>query len=214
MMCQAYKTIAREVEVEYIEKKSRFIASARCVETIEAAEEFIASIKAHYHDASHHVYAFKIGEQDQIQRSTDDGEPSGTGGRPTMNAIQQADLHDTIIVVTRYFGGTLLGAGGLTRAYAKAAKMAITAAGRKEKIAADKLTISFPYAVLDKIISYMEAKGYQILEKYFSEQVGLNCLIPQHEKEQAQAALNEVSGGRIHIVDLGEQQYIERLLDE
>lgn len=213
-MRQAFITIAREAEVEYVEKKSRFIASARCVDSSEAAEDFIAATKARYRDASHHVYAFMIGEQDQIQRSTDDGEPSGTGGRPTLNAIQQADLHDTIIVVTRYFGGTLLGAGGLTRAYAKAANMAITAAGRKEKISADKFAFAFPYSVLDRILSYIEANGYQVLEKYFSESVGLNCLIPAQEKEQVLAALNEISGGQIHIVDLGEQQYMERILDE
>jgi len=213
-MRQSYITIARQVEVEYVEKKSRFIAAAKCVNNIDAAEEFLAAIKAHYRDASHHVYAMIIGEQDQIQRSNDDGEPSGTGGRPTLNTIQQADLHDTLIVVTRYFGGTLLGAGGLTRAYAKAANMAITAAGRIEKIPAHRFSIAFPYVAVDRIFKYIEDSGFQILDKYFSERVGLNCLIPDQDQESALAGLKVVSGGRIHILDLGVEQYIERLLDE
>ncbi|MEE0775862.1 MAG: YigZ family protein, partial [Bacillota bacterium] len=109
--------LAKDAEVELIEKKSRFIGYCSIAHSEEEAQSFIESIKKKHWDATHNVYAYQIGKHSEIQRSTDDGEPSGTAGRPVLEVIKGEGLTDAVVVVTRYFGGTLLGTGGLVRAY-------------------------------------------------------------------------------------------------
>jgi len=116
-----YKTVSKEGTAEIVEKKSRFIASVKPVSTEEEALEFVSQVKAKYRDARHNVYAYVVTENN-ISRFTDDGEPSGTAGAPVLDVILKEGLTDVAIVVTRYFGGTLLGTGGLVRAYGKSAK--------------------------------------------------------------------------------------------
>ena len=105
---------------EIVEKKSRFIATVLPIETEEEALEFIAKMKKKYWDARHNCYAYVIGERQELQRCSDDGEPNGTAGRPMLDVLLHEDIHNTVVVVTRYFGGVLLGTGGLVRAYQKA----------------------------------------------------------------------------------------------
>ncbi len=119
-----YKTIYENGEGEVIEKKSRFIAIAAPVQSEEEATAFVESIRKKYWDARHHCYAYILGEKKEIRRMSDDGEPTGTAGKPILDLIEGGDLTNTIIVVTRYFGGTLLGTGGLARAYSSAARAA------------------------------------------------------------------------------------------
>ena len=128
-----YKTIYKEAEAEIIEKKSKFIATVRPVKTEEEAQSFIEEMRKKYWDATHNVFAYQIGERNQIQRFSDDGEPSGTAGLPVLDVLKGEDVKDVAIVVTRYFGGTLLGTGGLVRAYGKAAKEGLLEAGIIEK---------------------------------------------------------------------------------
>jgi len=124
-----YKTISKEATVEMEEKKSRFIANVKPVSSEEEALEFINNIRAKYWDATHNVYAYYISGENIIQRFSDDGEPSGTAGMPVLEVIKRMELKDLVVVVTRYFGGILLGASGLVRAYSKSAALGIEAAG-------------------------------------------------------------------------------------
>ena len=128
-MLKKYKTILAQAEAEIVEKKSRFIATVRPVKTEEEARSFIDELKKKYWDATHNVFAYQIGERNEIQRFSDDGEPQGTAGMPVLNVLKGEDVKDAAIVVTRYFGGTLLGTGGLVRAYGKAAKEVLLSAG-------------------------------------------------------------------------------------
>ncbi len=121
------------VEAESVVQRSRFLAQVCRVEDEAAARAFIAAIGARYHDARHHCTAFVLGPVGDVRRSNDDGEPAGTAGRPILDAISGRDLSDVVVVVTRWFGGTLLGTGGLTRAYADAAGAALDAAGARER---------------------------------------------------------------------------------
>ena len=121
-MLEQYKTVLEQGQQEIVEKKSRFIATVRPVKTEEEAKSFIEEIKKIYWNATHNVFAYQIGERNEIQRFSDDGEPQGTAGMPVLDVLQREDIKNTAIVVTRYFGGTLLGTGGLVRAYGKSAK--------------------------------------------------------------------------------------------
>ena len=121
-MLKKYKTILTQAEAEIVEKKSRFIATVRPVKTEEEAKAFIEEMKKKYWNATHNVFAYQIGERNELQRFSDDGEPQGTAGMPVLSVLKGEDIKDTAIVVTRYFGGTLLGTGGLVRAYGHSAK--------------------------------------------------------------------------------------------
>ena len=133
-MLKKYKTILEEAEEEIVEKKSRFIATVRPVKTEDEARAFIEEMKKKYWDARHNVFAYQIGERNELQRFSDDGEPQGTAGMPVLNVLKGEDVKDTAVVVTRYFGGTLLGTGGLVRAYGKAAKEGLLSAGIVEMV--------------------------------------------------------------------------------
>ena len=121
----AYKTVAREAHAEFVEKKSRFIGHVKPVTTEEEAQAFVAALKKQYWDATHNVYAYVL--RSGARRFSDDGEPQGTAGMPTLDVLQKAGLTDCVVVVTRYFGGILLGAGGLVRAYSHGALLAAAA---------------------------------------------------------------------------------------
>lgn len=154
----SYKTIKTENSDEFVEKKSRFIGYAKPVVTEDEAIEFIKKIRARHPDATHNVYAYKVRENN-VQRYSDDGEPAGTAGIPTLDVIQKEGITDICIVVTRYFGGTLLGAGGLVRAYTKGAKIAIDAAKILERYFCFEYTVNIDYTMLSKIQLEATAMG-------------------------------------------------------
>ena len=145
-----YKTVYGKGSAEIVEKKSRFIASVAPVSTEEEAIAFVNDIKAKYRDARHNVYAYVV-KENNISRFTDDGEPSGTAGAPVLDVLLKEGITDAAIVVTRYFGGTLLGTGGLVRAYGKAAKDGVLNAKICEKIYCHELLITTPYDLHGKI---------------------------------------------------------------
>ena len=128
---EAFRTVLRRAEGEIVEKKSRFIATVLPVETEEEVEAFLGELRKTYWDANHNVYAYRIGQQKMIERFSDDGEPVHTAGLPVLSVLQKEDIRNVCIVVTRYFGGTLLGTGGLVRAYSKAAQEALRRIGAR-----------------------------------------------------------------------------------
>lgn len=166
-----YKTIKREASEQFEEKKSIFIGHVKRVECEEEAKEFINKIKSENREARHNVYAYVLGENKGIQRYSDDGEPQGTGGIPVLEVIKKNELTDTVVVVTRYFGGILLGAGGLTRAYTKGASIAIKAGGAVDKVYAHKLHIHLDYDLLGKLQYIAEQKAWFIKNIEYGENV-------------------------------------------
>lgn len=172
-----YRTILREATDEIIIEKSRFIAYAKPVESEEEAIAFIASIKKKHKDATHNVPVYLIGEQNEIQRYNDDGEPSGTAGVPILEMMKKEDLKNLVVVVTRYFGGVKLGTGGLVRAYTKVAKMAINAAQIIFKSKLTKLVFRVDYNLLGKIEYEIEKNNFIIYSKLYMDYVEIVLLV-------------------------------------
>ena len=174
-------------EDEFVEKKSRFIGRVWHVETEEAALEHIAAMKKQHYDATHNCWAYVI--KDGAMRFSDDGEPGGTAGNPMMQVLQKEKLFNVCCVVTRYFGGTLLGAGGLVRAYTKGAKIAVDAAGKSMKRVWSVLSIPCPYTFYERMKLETEAFGGIIRDTRFGAEVELEILIAQ---PQAQSFLDRI----------------------
>ena len=174
-------------EDEFIEKKSRFIGRVWLVETEEEALARIQEMKKQHYDATHNCWAYII--RDGAMRFSDDGEPGGTAGNPMMQVLQKENIFNVVCVVTRYFGGTLLGAGGLVRAYTKGAKIAIDAAGKSMKRVWSVLYIPCPYTFYERVKLETEAFGGVIRDTQFGAEVELEILVAQ---PQAQAFLTKI----------------------
>ena len=170
-MLEQYQTIRQQGQAEIVEKKSRFIATVRPVKTEEEAKEFIYEMKKKYWDATHNVFAYQIGPKNEIQRFSDDGEPQGTAGMPVLDVLQKEDIKNAAIVVTRYFGGTLLGTGGLVKAYGKAAKEGMIAAGIWEVIFYKKFYVSVAYTDAGKVQYEILQGGYTLYDTIYTENV-------------------------------------------
>jgi uncharacterized YigZ family protein len=197
-----YRTVEKEACGEIIEKKSKFIANVKPVKTENEAVEFINSIKSKYWDARHNVYAYVIGNNN-IQRYSDDGEPSGTAGIPTLEVIKQEGLIDIVIVTTRYFGGTLLGAGGLVRAYSKSAKEGIIAAGIITNYLSDVIRIKTDYNLIGKIQNEIENMDHKIENIVYEQDVTLDVLVNKNFSEDFIFRMVDLSNGKVEplIVD-------------
>ena len=188
-----YRTIKGQASAEYEEKKSVFIGSVARVSTEDEARNFINSIKASHREARHNVYAYVIGANCSIQRYSDDGEPQGTGGIPVLEVIKRNNITDIVIVVTRYFGGVLLGASGLVRAYSKAAALAVKEAGIVEKVNAVMLRIRIDYDLLGKIQYTFNKNNWQIDNTEYTDMVELSIVC---EKEKIEDKDDENKGNR------------------
>lgn len=175
--------LAQQGEGEIIEKKSKFIGYCAPVNSEEEAQAFIAAIKKKHWDATHNVYAYQIGTQNEIQRSTDDGEPSGTAGRPVLEVIKGSGLADTAVVVTRYFGGILLGTGGLVRAYSKAAQAALSATPKAELKEAWSICVFLDYEIMGKVENYLIREKIIIDHIDYKNSAVIYCLVPQDETD-------------------------------
>ncbi len=173
---------------EFVEKKSRFIGRVWPVETEEEALARIAEMKKQHYDATHNCWAYVI--KDGPMRFSDDGEPGGTAGNPMMQVLQRENLYNVCCVVTRYFGGILLGAGGLVRAYTKGAKIAVDAAGKSMKRVWSVLYVPCPYTFYERIKLEVEAFGAIIRDTQFGAEVELEILVAQ---PQAQALLDKIT---------------------
>lgn len=203
-------TIAQPVTAELTEKKSRFISQAFPAATEKQAQEILAAVRTRHHDARHHVYAWIIGADNQFMRSNDDGEPAGTGGRPVLEAIKKSGLQNIILVVTRYFGGILLGSGGLTRAYGKAAQMALDNAAKVQLIPAEKYALTIGYPLLDKTEAFLCQHKVTVIDKIFTDQICLICAIDQKNLSWIREKLTNLCHGNLRLDSLGEQIQIKQ----
>ena len=194
-----HKAIYRGGSGEIVEKKSRFIAHVRPVKTVEEAQEFIEQIKKEYWDARHNCYAFSVGVERTVTRCSDDGEPSGTAGKPILEVILGQELHDLVIVVTRYFGGTLLGTGGLVRAYTDASKAGIDQSVVVEKIPGKRVEIQTDYTDIGKI-QYLFAQNDVLTESTdYTDKVVVHALFADETKDMMRKKLTEATSGRAVI---------------
>lgn len=178
-MPKFFRTVYSGGTGEITEKKSRFIATAAPILSEKAAIEFIEKIKKKHWDASHNCSAYVIGSHDEIQRCSDDGEPVRTAGRPILDVLLGEQIHNTVIVVTRYFGGTLLGTGGLVRAYQNAAKEALNQSTVIDKFYGLKVKVGTDYNGIGKIQYIASQSGITILQSDYTDTVTLTLLIPE-----------------------------------
>lgn len=195
-MLKKYKTILEQAEAEISEKKSRFIATVRPVKTEEQARAFIEEMKKKYWDATHNVFAYQIGERNEIQRFSDDGEPQGTAGMPILNVLKGEDVKNTAIVVTRYFGGTLLGTGGLVRAYGKSAKEGLLAAGIAELVLYCRYHVTVPYTESGKVQYEILQAGHVLHDTVYTDQVQFVVLVEADVAEQFEKQMTDVLKGK------------------
>ena len=212
-MLSQYKTVYRGNEAEIIEKKSRFIATVKPVETEDEAIEFIESLKKKYWNATHNCSAYVIGERFQVQRCSDDGEPSGTAGKPMLDVLLGEEIHDVAVVVTRYFGGTLLGTGGLVRAYSSATKAGLEASTVITKMHGQKMTIGTDYTGLGKIQYILGQRGFQILDSIYTDNVTLEVLLPEEQIKGVMEEITEGTNGQAKM-ELQEECYFAEIPGE
>lgn len=206
-------TLNKEGSDEFTEKKSKFIGYAKHVASEADASAFIAKIKAKHWDAKHNVYAYVLGENSETQRSTDDGEPSGTAGRPVLEIIKGENLTNTVVVVTRYFGGVLLGTGGLVRAYSKAAKLAIANSQKVQRIKANKIAISADYDMIGKIQNFLIQKGYQIDDIEYKNSAVIHCVLKVTEVADFPGILAQQFQMEIDCVVLNKEHWFYEPVD-
>lgn len=201
-MSEKYITVSNFATAEITEKKSRFIASVKPVKTEEEALSFLAEIRKKYSDARHNVYAYSVRENN-IARFSDDGEPAQTAGLPIMDFINKEGITDVIVVVTRYFGGILLGTGGLVRAYTRSAKEGILASQPVVMQVSREVCVECDYTLLGKIQARVSELGFEISEPIYSDKVTLFLYVPSGDAESFSADIYDLSNGKAKIT-LGE----------
>lgn len=195
-MTTEYKTVYEGGEGEIVEKKSRFIAAVKPVSAEDDALAFIESVKKKHWNATHNCFAYVIGERSELARCSDDGEPNGTAGKPMLDVLQGEELRNTAVVVTRYFGGTLLGTGGLVRAYSQAVKAGLASSVIITKIRGVKLRIGIDYTGLGKIQYILGQKGLRILDSEYTDSVKLEVLVPEDAVEAVCSDITEGTNGQ------------------
>lgn len=193
-MLKRYKTVNGFGEASITEKKSKFIASVKPVNNEDEAQEFILELKKKYYDASHNVFAYRIYEKTCIERQSDDKEPGQTAGLPVLNAMRTEDVINAVIVVTRYFGGVLLGTGGLVRAYGGAAKKGLAAAGIAEKILYDRVYIITDYNFSGKIQYEILNKEYILHNTEYTDKVKFTVLCEIDKTDAFVKNITDISG--------------------
>lgn len=207
-MLTQYLTVAGRGDHEIVIEKSRFISHIARVETEDAAQAFIQEIKKKHKDATHNCSAYMIGEQNQIQKALDDGEPSGTAGVPILEVLKKKELKDTAVVVTRYFGGIKLGAGGLIRAYSKATSEGINNTGVVIRKLMRVISTTVDYTWLGKLENELRSSIYQIKEIQYLGQVNILVYVEETQKETYTAWITELTNGQGHITE-EEMLYLE-----
>ncbi len=200
-----YFTIKTETTAEIIEKRSRFLARISPVNTEEEALWFLNEIRQD-HTATHHVFAYRLRESN-LSRYSDDGEPSGTAGLPVLNVLERPGITDAIIVVSRWFGGTLLGTGGLVRAYSAAAKSAVETAGVVEMELAGRYQLFVPYSDYDRVLRCARDCGIIVDNSEFAEAVRIELIGTEKPFQLFSEAINEISKGR-NRPELIEHKYL------
>lgn len=211
-MLEKYVTILGDGKTEISEKKSRFIAHVYQVNTQEEAEKYLSEIKKLHWDATHNCYAYQIGERNEVQRFSDDGEPQGTAGKPILDVLKGQDIKNTLIIVTRYFGGTLLGTGGLVRAYGRAAKEGVLEAGLVEKLRIRLYDLQMSYPLSGKVQYLLNEKNYVIRESKYLECVTFTVEVLVEDEETFIKWLIDQTNAEVSIQE-GEHCLITRPLE-
>lgn len=196
-----YKTIQKLASAELIEKRSRFIGYAKPVTTQDEAIAYINEIKSRHWDATHNVYAYVIRDEG-VSRYSDDNEPQGTAGIPVLDSIRKRDITDCVVVVTRYFGGTLLGAGGLVRAYSAAAKAAIDASGERVMTLCSVCEMSCSYTLYGRISALIARFDGVVDNSEFTDDVSISFHLPAENLAAFNKALSEESSGKNRATEL------------
>ncbi|MBQ1358016.1 MAG: YigZ family protein [Oscillospiraceae bacterium] len=190
-----YRTVKKESVAELVEKKSRFIARVCPVSTEQEALNFLASVRAENRTASHNVFAYRLRERN-LSRYSDDGEPSGTAGLPVLDILDRGEITDTVIVVTRYFGGTLLGTGGLVRAYSSAARMGVEEAGVVLMEIAGSYRFSCGYSDYDKAVRIIRDAQADMTGSEFMDEVTISYTADDQKADKIEKALVEMTRGK------------------
>ena len=201
-----YKTVAGAATASFIEKKSEFIGNIAPCRTEEEAIAFIQEIRRQHRKATHNCYAYIL-RDNNIARHSDDGEPGGTAGAPIFEVLKKEELTDVCCVVTRYFGGILLGAGGLVRAYTGGAKIAVEAAQIKEMRMAEQLRLTLDYSLYGKIGTALSEFDVRVSNEDFAADVTLTLYITQEKSKEFSAQLTDICSGKISIESLGAEEY-------
>ena len=197
-----YRVPAGAGEAEYVEKRSRFLGHVRPVESEEEARDFIAAMKKEHYDARHNCWCYIL--RDGPERYSDDGEPQGTAGQPMLEVFRREGVENVCCVVTRYFGGVLLGTGGLLRAYTRSAKDALTEAGRAVVRQWAETAVECPYNLLERVKQEVAAAGGILGEIEYGAQVMISALLPAEGFDAYAARITELTAGQCEAVHLGE----------
>ncbi|WP_049899134.1 YigZ family protein [Natrinema sp. J7-1] len=204
-MSQAYRTVPEPAPAEFVVRGSEFIGHVRPVESVDAAETFVDAVREEYADATHNVPAYRVRAGDEEtaghflrEYSSDDGEPSGSAGKPALNVLAQQDLENCAVVVTRYYGGTNLGVGGLVRAYSRAVKEAVEAAGIVEERPHEQVVITVAYDDSGTVRSILESEGYEFAADYEAA-VTFDVRVPRAEGEAFRDRIRSATSGRADL---------------
>lgn len=208
-MLEEYRTVYEGGEGEIIEKKSRFIAVVRPVKTEAEALAFIEEMRKKYWDASHNCFAYVTGERGETARASDDGEPSGTAGRPMLDVLMGEGLHDTAVVVSRYFGGTLLGTGGLVRAYSGAVQEGLRCSRIITKLHGSLLEVGTDYNGVGKLQYLFAQRGVPVKDAQYAENVKFLILVKKDAEDSVKKAVTEATSARASITAVKELYYAE-----
>ncbi|TMN21363.1 YigZ family protein [Lentibacillus cibarius] len=207
-MLSSYYTVKKEDFDQQIIQKSRFIGYVKRVETEEEAQAFVQAIKKKHHDATHNCSAYMVGEHNQIQKANDDGEPSGTAGVPILDVLKKKDLKDTAVVVTRYFGGIKLGAGGLIRAYSSTTSLAIETTGVVERRLMRGISITADYALHGKLENALRNSTYIVDAVNYTEKVEFVVYVPDGEEQTFRDWMVDLTSDQVSFADKG-TTYVE-----
>lgn len=209
-MLSYYYTVKGQGEHEINIQKSRFIAHITRATTEEDAQSFIQEIKKKHWDATHNCSAYMIGEHNQVQKANDDGEPSGTAGVPILEVLKKKDLKDTVVVITRYFGGIKLGAGGLIRAYGKATSEGINSTGMVERKLVQIMHTNIEYTLLGKVENELRSSSlYFLKDIHYLENVTFDVYVEEDKIETYQEWITELTNGKAQTTP-GERLYLEQ----
>ncbi|MGE6855482.1 YigZ family protein [Bacillus sp. FSL K6-2841] len=208
-MLNRYLTVKSRGEHEIVIEKSRFICHIQRAVSEEEAQAFIQSIKKQHWNATHNCSAYLIGEHDLIQKANDDGEPSGTAGVPMLEVLKKRKLKDTVVVVTRYFGGIKLGAGGLIRAYGKSVSEAINHVGMVERCLMRTMHTTIDYTWLGKVENELRASSFQLKEIHYTEDVIFETYVEETQTEQFIEWMTELTNGK-SVTKEGKLIYLEK----
>lgn len=207
-MTEPYLTIAKNTTYEQTIKKSRFICSIARVSSEEEAQQFITSIQAANKKATHNCFAYMIGDNDRIQRESDNGEPSGTAGIPILESLKLAKIHNVVVVVTRYFGGIKLGAGGLIRAYSNTTTEAIHQAGLVQRIKQAILKITVTYALHDPLLYYLKENNLEVASEEYGVNVETSIYVNETDLKDVKEKLINRFNDQLQITE-GDQRFNE-----